>query len=212
MQKAVERPPSGRREVRKQERRQAILAIAAQSFLENGYAGTSMSAIAAELGGSKGTLWSYFSSKEELFAAVLDDRTAAYRERLEALLDPEQDLRTALRDFCRSFIAKVTDPDSIALHRLITAETPRFPEIGTIFYTRAPEMTRKRIAAFLALHMTKGHLRESDPQRAARALLGMCLAGTQQDILWGQCTRDALQIESEADYVVDLFLRAFEDS
>lgn len=210
MEKTAERPPSGKREVRKQERRETILAISAQSFMDNGYAATSMSAIAAELGGSKGTLWSYFSSKEELFAAVLEDRTAAYREQLETLLDPEQDLRTALTDFCRSFIDKVTQPDSIALHRLISAETPRFPEIGRIFYERAPEMTRKRIATFLEQHMRKGNLRESDPQRAARALLGLCLTGTQQEILWGQDIPDATRMAAEADYAVDVFLRAFQ--
>ena len=63
-----------RREARRQSRREAILDVAAQSFLEHGYAGTTMSAIAATLGGSKGTLWSYFASKEVLFAAVIDRR------------------------------------------------------------------------------------------------------------------------------------------
>jgi hypothetical protein len=48
-----------RREARRLSRREAILEVAERSFLEQGYAATTMSAIAAELGGSKGTLWSY---------------------------------------------------------------------------------------------------------------------------------------------------------
>ena len=68
MTKIMEKAP-GKREARKEERREAILAIAKRVFLDQGYSGASMSAISAELGGSKGTLWSYFPSKEELFAA-----------------------------------------------------------------------------------------------------------------------------------------------
>ena len=71
METLIEKAP-GKREARKEERRLAILDVAKRSFLESGYSATSMSAISVELGGSKGTLWNYFPSKEELFAAVLE--------------------------------------------------------------------------------------------------------------------------------------------
>ena len=77
-----------RREARRNDRREAILAVAYASFLEHGYAATTMSGIAAKIGGSKATLWSYFPSKEALFEAVLDQATAAYRLQLSSLLDP----------------------------------------------------------------------------------------------------------------------------
>ena len=72
-----------KREANRMERRRAIVAIARDHFFEHGYAGTSMSAIAAALGGSKGTLWSYFRSKEELFAAVVDDTATSVRSQLD---------------------------------------------------------------------------------------------------------------------------------
>jgi AcrR family transcriptional regulator len=62
----------GKRQLNKARKREAIVQVATRAFLENGYAATSMSAIADELGGSKATLWAHFSSKEELFAAVID--------------------------------------------------------------------------------------------------------------------------------------------
>src|SRR6478609_9106609 len=124
----TERAP-GKREARKEERRLAILEVAKRSFLDNGYSATSMSAISAELGGSKGTLWSYFPSKEELFAAVLDHATVAYRQQLSSVLQPSANLHAALTAFCRSFIAKITMADGIRLHRLIAAEAGRFPEV-----------------------------------------------------------------------------------
>ena len=49
-----------RRELSRRSRREAILEVAARSFFAHGYAATSMSSIAGELGGSKGTLWTYF--------------------------------------------------------------------------------------------------------------------------------------------------------
>src|SRR3954464_10654712 len=53
------------------DRRELILDVASEVFLKEGYAATSMSEIAARLGGSKGTLYNYFKSKEELFEAYV---------------------------------------------------------------------------------------------------------------------------------------------
>ena len=50
------------------------MAAARKAFLRDGYGQTSMSSIAADVGGSKTTLWNYFPSKEDLFAAVVDDQ------------------------------------------------------------------------------------------------------------------------------------------
>src|ERR1700746_2932734 len=60
----------------KDERREAIIEVARQVFFEEGYAAASMSTIAARLGGSKGTLYNYFKSKEELFEAYIRDSCA----------------------------------------------------------------------------------------------------------------------------------------
>src|SRR3546814_12210672 len=105
-------PPLSRREARRRDRRKAILDVASRSFMENGYAATTMSSIAATLGGSKGTLWSYFPCKEALFAAVLDDATTAYRARLAEILAPEGDLAGTLRTLGLNLLTKITPPDS----------------------------------------------------------------------------------------------------
>ena len=54
-------------------RRDAIIDVAREVFFEEGYAAASMSSIAARLGGSKGTLYNYFRSKDELFEAQVRD-------------------------------------------------------------------------------------------------------------------------------------------
>ncbi|WHU01050.1 MULTISPECIES: TetR/AcrR family transcriptional regulator [unclassified Sphingomonas] len=206
MTKIVEKAP-GKREARKEERREAILAIAKRVFLDQGYSGASMSAISAELGGSKGTLWSYFPSKEELFAAVLDDATKDYRAQLADVLKPGEDVSAAVRQFCKGFIAKVSSPDGLRLHRLIASEVARFPEIGDIFYRRAPLPTQQMLAAFFERVMDAGQLRREDPLFAARVLASLCL-GVQQRMIWGQ-ELSAAERDREAGQVADIFLRAF---
>ncbi|WP_404333508.1 TetR/AcrR family transcriptional regulator [Sphingomonas sp. MMS12-HWE2-04] len=198
----------GKREARKQDRREAILAVARSAFLENGYSGASMSAISAELGGSKGTLWGYFPSKEELFAAVLDDATAAYRQQLGDLLKPSDDLHATVLQFCRGFVTKITSPEALRLHRLVAAEVNRFPEVGQIFFRRAPQPTLELLAGFFAAEMEAGTLRRDDPHRAARVLASLCMGGAQQRMIWGQ-EISAEERDQEAVAAADIFMRAY---
>ncbi len=202
----VEKAP-GKREARKEERREAILAIAKRVFLDQGYSGASMSAISAELGGSKGTLWSYFPSKEELFAAVLDDATKEYRGQLADVLKPGEDLRAAVLQFCRGFIAQVSSPDGLRLHRLIASEVSRFPEIGDIFYRRAPLPTQQMLAGFLERAMDAGTLRRADPLFAAARCWPRSTLGVQQHDLGGRNCRRPKR-DHEAAQMAEVFLRA----
>lgn len=202
--------PATRREARRQDRRVAILEVASASFLEKGYAGTTMSAIAATLGGSKGTLWRYFPSKEELFAAVLDHATTAYRAKLSQMLDPNGDIEPTLRRFCRGLLQKVTLPESIPLLRLVMAEAGRFPEMGRIFYDRAPRLTHALLAEFLAGAMDRGQLRRDDPLEAARLLATLTLSGCHQQLLMGLLDHATPElIEGDIDHAIGFFMRGY---
>jgi AcrR family transcriptional regulator len=209
MQQILPHAPT-RREARREARRETILDVAAQYFLEHGYAGTTMSGIAATLGGSKGTLWSYFPSKELLFAAVIDRVTEAFRAQLSLILNPHDEIGTALRRFCREFIRKVTSPEAIALHRLVVGEANRFPEMGRIFYERAPRQTQQLLATFLADAMERGQIRRLDPLVAARQLTAMCMLGSHQQRLMGVVEEvPAEAIDAEVDGAMQTFMRAY---
>lgn len=204
-------PPYGsRREARRTARRDAILDVAAQSFLDHGYAATTMSAIAATLGGSKGTLWSYFASKDVLFAAVIDRVTEAFRAQLSPILHPRDGIERALRRFCEEFLRKVTSPEAIALHRLVIGETKRFPELGRIFYERAPRQIQRLLGDFLEQAMETGELRRDDPLVAARQLTGLCLYGGHQQLLMGVIDEFPPEaVAAEVDRAMNAFLRAY---
>ena len=199
-----------RREARRRDRRDTIIAVAKRSFLENGFAATTMSSIAAELGGSKGTLWSYFPGKEELFAAVLRDATGVYHASLAELLDTGGALEPTLLRFSHDLLRKVTSPDAIALHRLVAAEASRFPKMGAIFQELAPLSTRNLLARFLEAAMAKGQLRQADAMLAARALVVLTLSGCHQQMIWGDMRAPAAgQIDADVSFAVDCFLRAY---
>ena len=178
--------------------------------MEYGYAGTTMSAIAAMLGGSKGTLWSYFPSKELLFAAVVDRASQTVRENMSLILNPRDAIGVALGRFAREFLQKVTSPQAVALNRLVIGEVGRFPETGRIFHDRAVGLTRELLAAYLAKAMERGLVRAEEPMVAAQQLMSLCLSGCHQKLLLGMIDHAApALIEADAERGVATFLRAY---
>lgn len=201
--------PVGRREARRHERRAAIVAAARRSFLDDGYAATSMSGLLKTLGGSKATLWSHFRCKEELFAAVIEDVTLAFRRRLEHDLVTPADLETTLSSFCRSFMSKVADADSVATWRLVVAESGRSPEIGRIFYDRAASHVERALTDYLTTQRREGRLHESDdPLQMAQLLIGLC-AARHNKLLWGVTPVDPATIAADAARFSRYFMRLF---
>ncbi|WP_052208805.1 TetR/AcrR family transcriptional regulator [Croceibacterium mercuriale] len=193
---------------RQQERRAAIVAAARQSFLAKGYAATSMSGLLKTLGGSKATLWSYFRSKEELFAAVIEDVTASFRQQIETDLLNPGDLEQTLVAFCRSFMARMTHPDGVATWRLVMAESSRFPEVGLIFYREAASQVERRLAGYLQQQIDAGRLRDEGALDMARLLMGMHKAGLHRR-LWGVEPADGADADADARRFVGYFLRLF---
>jgi AcrR family transcriptional regulator len=202
-------PPPGRREARKADRRRAILEVAERSFRERGFADTSMSTIAAELGGSKTTLWTYFPSKDALFAAVVDSKIETFQARLDQALIPTGGTAAALTRFGTLFLNKVLDPHSVSLQRLIVAETERFPQIGEVFAVRGPDRVRQRLCRYLEEEMQAGRLRTGDPLVAARQFIGLCQAGCYLDRLWRPLRVSAIKMEDDVAHAVDTFMRAW---
>ena len=82
------------------------------------------------MGGSKGTLWSYFDSKEKLFEAVIEGISLDFRADLLATLETVDAPAGVLNRFVEKFLQKISSPKSIALQRMIISERGRFPVIG----------------------------------------------------------------------------------
>jgi len=201
-------PVLGRRDLKKQTRRSAIIHAARQAFLREGYAGMSMSGLIASLGGSKATLWSYFPSKETLFAAVLEEAAGAYARDVGEGLRLSEDPRSGVFDLCNSLIGKIISPEPLHLTRLVVAESGRHPELGKTFYAHAVQPMEASIAAYLERQIKTGRLRDIDAGLAARVLIDLC-NGRQTRCLWGERSPDTGEIAQEAARITDIFLSAF---
>jgi AcrR family transcriptional regulator len=191
-------------------RREAFLTAARQAFFSKGYAGTSMSSIAAKVGGSKTTLWTYFPSKQELFAAVVDDLVERYGRALEVQFDPESDIADSLRTMGRALLETVHSQPIVDLHRLCIGEAGRFPELARLFHERGPARGKGRLRAFIAEAMARGRLRPGDPVDASLTFVGRLWAGSIQSHLLGLIERpDETTMEREIEAAVDAFMRAW---
>ncbi|HET9161747.1 MAG TPA: TetR/AcrR family transcriptional regulator [Caulobacteraceae bacterium] len=192
------------------ERRDSILDVARECFLRDGYAGCSMSTIAATLGGSKGTLYNYFRSKEELFDAFVRRTCARFAEAMSGAPPIETDLREHLVHLARAFLDHLMSGDAIAVQRLVIGEGGRFPELGRIFYEAGPLVFMERMSAELSPLIDAGVLRRADPKQMSFHFKDLVLSGLYQPTIWGVCeTPTAIEKDIQAKLGVDTFLRAY---
>jgi len=188
------------------ERRRAILEVARDVFLREGYAAASMSAIAARVGGSKGTLYNYFASKAQLFAALVASECASDAWCGLMLQSDGDDPAPALRQIGRSFLDFTLSERALKIHRLVIAECGRFPELGQAFYEAGPRRRIEIVARWIALLSERGRLTAPDPDRAAMQFLELCKSGLHQKRLWSV---DPEPSEAEKDANVDSAVRVF---
>jgi AcrR family transcriptional regulator len=193
------------------QRRELILDVAQEVFLEEGFANASMSTIAARLGGSKGTLYNYFKSKDELFNAYVE-RRCLWQDEIFALPTDRETPEQTLRRIGRAYLNRVLTDFNLRNFRLIAAEAERSPEIGQTFYNAGPRMGAERVAELLQGMARDGCLdfAGQDPLDAAHQFLGLVQNRYFKARLCNAIPElTKTQIEDEAALAAKTFLRAF---
>ncbi|MFD1768014.1 TetR/AcrR family transcriptional regulator [Sphingorhabdus buctiana] len=192
-------------------RRKAILATAREMFLDQGYKPVSMSAIAARLGGSKTTLWSYFPSKPVLFMAVAEDLVDEYAEFISASLVLNQPLDRSLTVFGERLLAALTSPPITALMRIVTGEARDIPGLGQMFHEQGLARGWRITTEYFAELQRRGLLRSSaDPFRAAQHFIALCQSGCYQIHMIGdQKPPNAATIAADVNEAVKVFCAAY---
>jgi len=209
---------------RSQEKRRAIIDAAQALFLDSGFGATSMDAVAERAGVSKRTVYSHFDSKESLFGSVMTtmcmmlgegapDYIAASPEAAQAgkvILGevPDGDVRHVLHTLGCRFLSLVTQPEAIALFRVVIAESGRFPELGDEFYKNGAEPLVECLAHYLSLQVEQGNLVIDDTCYAAHRYLSMVKEPIHMYILLGQGTTPTeAEVEAAVSSAVSAFLR-----
>jgi AcrR family transcriptional regulator len=147
---------------RKEERPQEIAEAALAAFAEKGYAATRVDDVARRAGVSKGLLYLYFKTKEELFKAVVRSFVVPRIDALVAIVDSselssEEFLRGPFLDFVKTLPGS---PVSVLI-RLMIAEGPKHPDLLQYYWENVVSRGLAAIQELLQRGVQSGEFRSS---------------------------------------------------
>lgn len=159
------------RQRRKEARPAELMSAALELFVEKGFAATRLDEIAARAGVSKGTLYLYFASKEELFKAVIQQGVLpVVVQGEEMLMQHEGDAATLLRNLVLRWWELVGETHLSAIPKLIISEGGNFPEVAQFFYENVARRIDNLLAQVLQQGIASGEFRQVDIESAIDAI------------------------------------------
>jgi AcrR family transcriptional regulator len=191
-------------------KRRQIIDGARSVFFSDGFDGASMNDIAHAAGVSKGTLYAYFDSKEQLFETLVREDREQQAERLCAFPHDGGDPAALLGEFGRRLVEMIMRPDTVAQVRVVIAAAARFPNLGRAFFDAGPRYGIQRLAAQLERFVKAGKLDIADPERAARQFINLCCTDFHKEVLFGviEATTPSV-IDAAVDSAVAVFMKAY---
>jgi AcrR family transcriptional regulator len=152
--------PEPRFRRRKEDRPQEITEAALHAFAEKGYAATRVEEVAKRAGVSKGLLYLYFKTKEELFKAVIRSFVVPKIDELTAIIDShemtsEEFLRGPFLDFVKTLPGS---PIGI-LVRLMISEGPRHPDLLDFYWDNVVSRGLKALNVLIERGVENGEFR-----------------------------------------------------
>jgi len=193
-----------RREEYLQERREQILDAAIKVLGKKGFEGTNVADIAKATGIAKGTVYLYFESKDEIFSAILSERSLLpwFTDRV---MTEDVPLETMLTDTARHFLKSM--PDLLPIIHLVLSDGHRSPAHAEQLYQDVILKGNKLLAAYLAAQAKVGRIRKLDnPFLTARAFLGMLMIYLMTQEMLGGKHFTSIKPEAWVREVVQLFL------
>jgi AcrR family transcriptional regulator len=192
-------------------KRRQIMEGARTVFFSGGFDGASMNDVARAAGVSKGTLYAYFDSKEQLFEALIREDRGQQAERMCRFPLAPRNPREFLTEFGRRLIEMMTRPELIAQLRVVIAATGKFPRLGRAFYEAGPCYGVSKLAEQLRVLNAAGALDVADTERAARQFIDLCKSGVFTGVLFGAVeTVPPQEIEASVNAAVEVFMRAYD--
>jgi AcrR family transcriptional regulator len=191
-------------------KRRQIMDGARTVFLASGFDGASMNDVARVSGVSKGTLYVYFTSKEQLFEALIREERRQQAERLTDVAFDGADVRGNLFNFGCRLIEMMSRPDTLAHVRTVIAASNKFPQLGRAFYEAGPCFGANRLSGYMRRLNDEGVLHIGDVERAAWQFLELCQAGTFKPLLFRMIEELPMaEIEAGVGAAVDVFMAAY---
>lgn len=183
---------------------EALLDVALDLFLDQGFERTSIEAICARAGMAKRTVYARYGDKQALFRAALQRAIEEWIVPVERLRAAEvEDLEASLLAIGEILLANIMSPAGLRLLRLTNAESARSPDIGATNVEQGTGPTIQFLAE-LFLRRLGDAIRPQDAHEAAEGFLHL-VTGPAIDAAWG-VTRDEAALARHIRSSVRLFL------
>jgi AcrR family transcriptional regulator len=157
--------------------REGFLEAATRSFLDRGFAATSIEGIARDAGVAKITIYRQFHDKPTLFREVVHRALARARAGMhEALKGDKVGTEERLLDFIEGMYLGASAPRTLGLLRLVIAEATRFPELSKMVDTESDKLLQP-LVDYLAQAHRAGTLHVPSPESTALQLSTLAVGG-----------------------------------
>jgi TetR/AcrR family transcriptional regulator, mexJK operon transcriptional repressor len=187
--------------------RHRILEVATRLFLAEGYGSTTIEAVAAHAGISKRTFYHRFDDKASLFAAVVHEIIGRIRPPPGVPLIEGATLGDVLHRLANMLLHAALAPQAIALHRLVMAESGRFPElVRAVHDDGIIREASTLIGGLLARELRDSKLSAANLAFAAEQFIFMTITLPQRRAMGDGIPMTAAELEVWAVKSVDLFL------
>jgi AcrR family transcriptional regulator len=188
------------------ERPDQILQAAVEVFSEKGFRAATMDEVAAAAGITKGTIYLYFSSKEELFVEMARRQFGRALDLLgEVELEESDDFEEMTRRLGREFLRVMMDPQVTKVIPLLVAEYNHIPALQSLYRDQLIPQVNLQIAGLLEVGMEFGPLRRMDAVIASRCLMGMFFVFVMTQEVFGAKDVTPMEIDAIVDTVVSIF-------
>ena len=194
------------------EKRAAIIAAANRLFMERGYAGVTMEAVAAAASVSKMTVYGHFHDKAALFGAVVRVTTDQMVAMLTSIDEnsAKRDLEPMLVAFGVALLGLILSPRIIVMSHVLMGMLIKDRGLSESFYEAGPGNMRVSLARFLTDAAARGQLALDSPQAAADDLLSLWEGDMPKRIALGLVPSPTnADIESRVRRGTRVFLRAY---
>jgi AcrR family transcriptional regulator len=184
-----------------------ILEVATELFLAEGYGSTTIEAVVERAGISKRTFYHRFNDKAALFAAVVHQIIEQLRPPPDVPLVEGATLHDILRRLAGLILRAALSPRALALHRLVTAESVRFPKlVRAVNSESATQEAKALIGDLLAREIRDSRFTTEARAFAAEQFLTMVVAQPQRRAMGLGSPMTPHELDAWADNVVTLFL------
>jgi len=164
--------PTARRERRKEARPGELIQAALELFVDKGFSATRAEEVAARAGVSKGTLFLYFQTKEDLFREVirtrLVDHFLAWGQEFEEFQGPTEDM---LRSGLLAWWERIGNTPAGGLTKLVLSESRNFPEVAAYYQTSVVQPGRELLGRILQRGIDRGEFRAVDVSQAVMSVV-----------------------------------------